>query len=262
MDMHMMKMSRVATEMHAREALEKAKAVQPKLNGMVTFCEVDEQLENLKNIDTNAKLYGMPIVLKDNINTKGVLTTASSNILGNYIAVYNANIFDKLQAAGEIVIGKSSMDELAMGGTNLSAATGPVYNPYDLNRISGGSSGGSAVMVASGVVPFAIGSDTGDSVRKPASYNNIIGVKPTYGRISRYGVIPYASSLDHVGFFTTCIKDACRMLEVCSGRDDKDMTCSYKEVKEPANEEKENVNPEETTEEVKQNGEETVENHK
>ena len=192
MDMHMMKMSRVATEMHAREALEKAKAVQPKLNAMVTFCEVDEQLENLKNIDTNAKLYGMPIVLKDNINTKGVLTTASSNILGNYIPVYNAHIVDKLQAAGAIVIGKSSMDELAMGGTNLSAATGPVYNPYDLNRISGGSSGGSAVMVASGVVPFAIGSDTGDSVRKPASYNNIIGVKPTYGRIFRYGVIPYA----------------------------------------------------------------------
>ena len=136
MDMHMMKMSRVATEMHAREALEKAKAVQPKLNAMVTFCEVDEQLENLKNVDTNAKLYGMPIVLKDNINTKGILTTASSNILGNYIPVYNAHIVDKLQAAGAIIIGKTSMDELGMGGTNLSAATGPVYNPYDLDRKS------------------------------------------------------------------------------------------------------------------------------
>ena len=232
MDMHMMKMSRVATEMHAREALEKAKAVQPKLNAMVTFCEVDEQLENLKNIDTNAKLYGMPIVLKDNINTKGVLTTASSNILGNYIPVYNAHIVDKLQAAGAIVIGKTSMDELGMGGTNLSAATGPVYNPYDLNRISGGSSGGSAVMVSSGVVPFALGTDTGDSVRKPASYNNIIGVKPTYGRISRYGVIPYASSLDHVGYFTRSVRDAALALEVLAGRDDRDMTSSYLPVEE------------------------------
>ncbi|MBQ7890981.1 MAG: aspartyl/glutamyl-tRNA amidotransferase subunit A [Erysipelotrichaceae bacterium] len=232
MDMHMMKMSRVATEMHAREALEKAKAVQPKLNAMVTFCEVDEQLENLKNIDTNAKLYGMPIVLKDNINTKGILTTASSNILGNYIPVYNAHIVDKLQAAGAIVIGKTSMDELGMGGTNLSAATGPVYNPYDLNRISGGSSGGSAVMVSSGVVPFALGTDTGDSVRKPASYNNIIGVKPTYGRISRYGVIPYASSLDHVGYFTRSVRDAALALEVLAGRDDRDMTSSYLPVEE------------------------------
>ena len=232
MDMHMMKMSRVATEMHAREALEKAKAVQPKLNAMVTFCDVEAQLDNLKNIDTNAKLYGMPIVLKDNVNTKGVLTTASSNILGNYVPVYNAHIVDKLEAAGAIVIGKSSMDELAMGGTNLSAATGPVYNPYDLNRISGGSSGGSAVLVASGVVPFAIGSDTGDSVRKPASYNNIIGVKPTYGRISRYGIIPYASSLDHVAYFTRTVRDAALALEVLAGRDDRDMTTSYLPVEE------------------------------
>ena len=232
MDMHMMKMSRVATEMHAREALEKAKAVQSKLNGMVTFCEVDEQLENLKNIDTNAKLYGMPIVLKDNVNTKGILTTASSKMLANYVPVYNAHIVDKLQAAGAIIIGKTSMDELAMGGTNLSAATGPVYNPYDLNRISGGSSGGSAVMVSSGVVPFAIGSDTGDSVRKPASYNNIVGVKPTYGRISRYGVIPYASSLDHVAYFTRTVRDAALALEVLAGRDDRDMTSSYLPVEE------------------------------
>ena len=119
-----------------------------------------------------------------------------------------------------------------MGGTNLSAATGPVYNPYDLNRISGGSSGGSAVMVSSGVVPFSIGSDTGDSVRKPASYNNIVGVKPTYGRISRYGVIPYASSLDHVAYFTRTVRDAALALEVLAGRDDRDMTSSYLPVEE------------------------------
>jgi aspartyl-tRNA(Asn)/glutamyl-tRNA(Gln) amidotransferase subunit A len=122
------------------------------------------------------------------------------------------------------------MDELGMGGTNLNAYTGKVNNPYDVTRISGGSSGGSAAVVAQGIVPCALGTDTGDSIRKPAAFCGIVGFKPTYGRISRYGVIPYASSLDHVGFFTTCIKDACRMLEVCSGRDDRDMTSSFKEV--------------------------------
>lgn len=113
-----------------------------------------------------------------------------------------------------------------MGGTNLTALTGPVHNPYNLERISGGSSGGSAVAVASGAVALAIGSDTGDSVRKPASFNGIVGVKPTYGRISRYGIIPYSSSLDHVGYFTTNVKDAALALEVLAGRDDRDMTSS------------------------------------
>jgi len=211
-------------------AIDKAHKVQPHLNAMVTFCDVDEQLDNLKNVDSNAKLYGMPIVLKDNVSTKGIRTTASSKILDNYVPVYDAHIVELLQKAGAIVIGKSSLDELGMGGTNLSAYTGAVCNPYDLSRISGGSSGGSAVLVASGVVPMAIGSDTGDSVRKPASFNQIIGVKPTYGRISRYGVIPYASSLDHVGYFTRSVEDAALTLEVLAGRDDRDMTSSYREV--------------------------------
>ncbi|TFG83624.1 MAG: Asp-tRNA(Asn)/Glu-tRNA(Gln) amidotransferase subunit GatA, partial [Erysipelotrichales bacterium] len=153
-----------------------------------------------------------------------ILTTAGSRILGNYVPAYDATIARKLNAAGAILIAKSSLDEFGMGGTNLSAATGPVYNPYDLTRMSGGSSGGSAVMVASGVVPFAIGSDTGDSVRKPASFNGIIGFKPTYGRISLYGIIPYASSLDHVAFFTRNIRDTATALEVLAGRDDQDMT--------------------------------------
>ncbi len=169
---------------------------------------------------------GIAIALKDNVNTKGILTTASCKILDNYVPVYNATIVDKLEANGFVTVCKASMDELAMGGTNLTALTGPVKNPYDLTRISGGSSGGSAVLVASGAVSCAIGSDTGDSVRKPASYCGVVGVKPTYGRISRYGIIPYASSLDHVGYFTTCIDDAARMLEVLAGRDDKDMTSS------------------------------------
>lgn len=219
-----------SVEERVNHAFEKAKASQEKLNAVVTFVDPKKQLEALKDIDEKAPFYGMPIVLKDNVNTKGIRTTASSRILDNYVPVYNAHIVDKLQAAGAIVIAKASMDELGMGGTNKNAYTGKVNNPWDVNRISGGSSGGSAVLVAEGVVPFAIGTDTGDSVRKPAAYNGVIGVKPTYGRISRYGIIPYASSLDHVGYFTTAVEDAALALEVLAGRDDRDMTSSYKEV--------------------------------
>ncbi len=198
------------------DAYKKCIEVSEKLNCVVTPIEPNKD--------------GIAIALKDNVSTKGVKTTASCKLLENYVPVYNATIVDKLEANGFVPVCKASMDELAMGGTNLTALTGPVKNPYDLDRISGGSSGGSAVLVASGAVSYAIGSDTGDSVRKPASYCGIVGVKPTYGRISRYGIIPYASSLDHVGYFTTCVEDACKLLEVLAGRDDKDMTSSYNEV--------------------------------
>ena len=217
-------------ETRVKEALDKAQSLQDKLNAVVTFCDVEEQLKDLHDIDSNAPMYGLPIVLKDNVNTKGIRTTASSRILDNYVPVYNAAIVDKLKAAGAVIIAKASMDELGMGGTNKNAYTGMVSNPWDTNRISGGSSGGSAVLVASGAVPFAIGTDTGDSVRKPAAFNGIIGMKPTYGRISRYGIIPYASSLDHVGYFTTAVEDAAKALEVLAGRDDRDMTSSHREV--------------------------------
>lgn len=200
--------------------------VQEKLNASITIINPDQQLNNVKK----GKLYKIPYALKDNVNTKGILTTAGSKILDNYIPVYNATIYEKLNEAGAICISKASLDELSMGGTNLSSYIGPCYNPYDLTRISGGSSGGSAVLVSSGAVSFSIGSDTGDSVRKPASFCNIVGVKPTYGRISRYGIIPYASSLDHVGYFTNNVSDASLILEVLAGRDDKDMTSSDKEV--------------------------------
>lgn len=212
------------------EAIEKAKRTQPQLNAVVTFVDVEDQLRQLETMDPTLPLYGIPVVLKDNVNTKGILTTASSRILSNYVPVYDAAIVDKLKAAGAIIIAKASMDELGMGGTNLSAYTGPVHNPYDLTRISGGSSGGSAVLCAAGISPLTIGTDTGDSVRKPAAYNGVIGVKPTYGRISRYGIIPYASSLDHVGYFTTAVSDAARALRVLAGRDDRDMTSSYEPV--------------------------------
>ena len=207
----------------AINAFNKLEEVNEKYNFLVTPV-------NPKEAISDGLLKDVPIALKDNVNTKGIRTTASCKILDNYVPVYNATIVDKLEKAGARIVCKTSMDELAMGGTNLTAATGPVLNPYDTTRISGGSSGGSAVAVASGLVPCAIGSDTGDSVRKPASFCGVVGVKPTYGRISRYGIIPYASSLDHVGYFTTNVKDAATMLEVLAGRDDNDMTSSNEPV--------------------------------
>lgn len=218
---------RANVEKNCKEAYEKAQTLQEKLNDVITFVDPSEQLEHLPE---EGLMRGVPIALKDNVSTKGIKTTAGSRILSNYVPVYDAEIVDKLRDAGAVVIAKASMDELAMGGTNLTSYTGAAHNPYDLSRMTGGSSGGSAALVASGVVPMAIGSDTGDSIRKPASFCGVVGVKPTYGRISRYGIIPYASSLDHVGYFTRSIEDAALTLKVLAGRDDRDMTSSYREV--------------------------------
>ncbi|MFV0479364.1 MAG: amidase family protein [Anaerorhabdus sp.] len=211
----------------AEKTIEKLHQDQPKLNAVVSFVEVQDQLESM---NCEGKLAGVMVALKDNVSTKGIRTTASSRILDNYVPVFDATITKKLKDAGAIIVAKASMDELGMGGTNLNAATGAVKNPWDLSRISGGSSGGSAALVASGAVPLAIGTDTGDSVRKPAAFCGVVGVKPTYGRISRYGIVPYASSLDHVGYFTTNVMDAAYALEVLAGRDELDMTSSLKEV--------------------------------
>lgn len=197
-----------------------------KYNPIVSFCDYQSQLDSLKNKDISKDnfFYQRAVIAKDNFNFKGSKTTASSKILNNYVSPYNATVISKIVEAGGIIVAKSSLDELGMGGTNKSAYTGPVLNPFDAKRISGGSSGGSAVLVASELVDFALGSDTGDSVRKPASFCGVVGVKPTYGRISRYGVIPYASSLDHVGYFTKNVSDAAAALEILAGRDNLDMT--------------------------------------
>jgi aspartyl-tRNA(Asn)/glutamyl-tRNA(Gln) amidotransferase subunit A len=224
-----------SVEKRVLEAIDKAHQVQPQLNAMVSFVDPTTQLEALKSKDIQVPLYGIPVALKDLVNMKDTITTGSSMILDNYVSPYDASIVVKLKEAGAIIIGKASCDTFGMGGTNKTAATGPVHNPYDLNRMSGGSSGGSAVLVASGVVPMAIGTDTGDSIRKPAAFCGIVGVKPTYGRISRYGIIPYASSLDHVGFFTSNVSDAALCLEVLAGRDDLDMTSSFKPVEKYTN---------------------------
>ena len=201
------------------DCVEKAKKSQDIYNPFVTImdkCDVDDSNKTV--------LSGIPYVLKDNISTKGILTTASSNILKNYVPVYDATIYKKLKESGAMLIGKSVLDELAMGGTGTTGHTGVVKNPWNSERQIGGSSAGSAASVALGIVPFAIGSDTGDSVRKPAAYGGVVGFKPTYGRISRYGLFAFASSLDHLGIFARNVRDAAIVLDVVKGHDDKDMT--------------------------------------
>ena len=195
-----------------------AKASQDEFNSFVTI------LDDYKNENTNGVLSGIPYALKDNISTKGILTTASSNILSNYVPVYDATIYKKLKESGAVLVGKTVMDELAMGGTGTTGHTGIVKNPWNKNRLIGGSSAGSAAAVALGIVPFAIGSDTGDSIRKPAAYGGVVGFKPTYGRISRYGLFAFASSLDHLGVFTRNVYDAALVTDVVKGHDDRDMT--------------------------------------
>lgn len=221
----------VDVETYYQDLFKEIEVQQERTNAFVTITK-ERALQQCKDIkiDKENLLSGIPGVFKDNYNTKDILTTASSRMLSDYIPIYNATSVNKLYNQGVVLVGKASMDELAMGGTNTSALTGPVNNPWDTRRIAGGSSGGSAALVASGVVPFALGSDTGDSIRKPAGFCGIVGCKPTWGRISRFGVIPYASSLDHLGAFTRNVRDMAIVIEAMAGRDDHDMTSSTKEV--------------------------------
>lgn len=183
-------------------------------------------------------LWGIPFVIKDNFSTKNVPTTASSNVLNGYIPVYDATVVEKLRAAKAVAIGKTTLDELAMGGTGTSGHLGMTYNPYDRShqRLVGGSSCGSAAATADGFVPFALGSDTGDSTRKPASYAGIVGFKPTWSLISRYGLFPFAPSLDTVGIFSRNVKDSAYVLNCLAGHDDRDSTSSVKPVDDYAKE--------------------------
>ena len=204
-----------------RKAYADTQALQPKLNAVITFIDPEEQLASLP---AEGLLRGVPVAVKDNCCTKGILTTAGSAILRDFVPPYDSTIVENLKKEGAVMICKTSMDELAMGGANTTAFTGPVHNPWDENRIPGGSSGGSVALVAAGAVPMAIGSDTGDSIRKPAAWCGVIGVKPTYGLISRYGCVPYASSLDTLGVITRSVEDACIALQAVAGRDSRDMT--------------------------------------
>lgn len=215
-----------------KEALEAAK--KDDNNAFEYICE-QEALKRVTELDPNKKdnlFYGVPVVIKDNYSTKDIPTTASSNILNGYVPVFSSEVVLRLEEAGAIVIGKSTMDELAMGGSGTTGHLGTTYNPWDKSKkhLIGGSSCGSAASVAAGIVPFALGSDTGDSVRKPASYACLVGFKPTWGRISRFGLFPFATSLDHVAYFTRNVRDSAYALNVLAGRDDKDFSSSFKPV--------------------------------
>lgn len=204
------------------------------LNSFITVNKV-EAIEYAKElskqeVEKDNLLWGIPIAIKDNISTKGIRTTCASRMLENYIPIYDATVIEKIKEQKMIIIGKTNMDEFAMGSTSRTSYFGSPKNPVDPTKITGGSSGGSAACVAGGLVPLALGTDTGGSIRQPASYTGIVGMKPTYGRVSRYGLIAFGSSLDQIGPMTRNVYENALLLNTLVGRDKKDLTSADQEV--------------------------------
>jgi aspartyl-tRNA(Asn)/glutamyl-tRNA(Gln) amidotransferase subunit A len=220
----------------AREALKFAEAENPKTNAYLTFAP-ERALAAARAVDQKiaagedpGPLAGVPIAIKDVILTRGLRTTCASRMLETYIPPYDATAVIRIEQAGGVIIGKTNCDEFAMGSSNENSAFGPVKNPVALDRVPGGSSGGSAAVIAQGTAVLSLGSDTGGSIRQPASFCGVTGVTPTYGRVSRYGLTAFASSLDHIGPFSRTVRDSARLLQVMAGRDEMDSTSAVAPV--------------------------------
>ncbi|MGD1118914.1 MAG: Asp-tRNA(Asn)/Glu-tRNA(Gln) amidotransferase subunit GatA [Dehalococcoidales bacterium] len=225
----MLKEKKISSVELTGDYLERINKLEPKVHAFVTVTE-EQALEQARRADARIKagdaapLTGVPLAIKDVICTKGVRTTCSSKMLENFVPPYDAMVMEKLDAAGAVMVGKANMDEFAMGSSTENSAFFVTHNPWDLERVPGGSSGGSAVAVAAGEAAGALGSDTGGSIRQPAGFCSVVGLKPTYGRVSRYGLVAFASSLDQIGPLTQDVTDCALMMNVISGHDKRDST--------------------------------------